>query len=142
MPNLNMIRIQETEFLMSAVRAAECASIMGLSNMGKSRLMRQLCTSEAHKAFLRERGDDWLFVYVDCNLMPERSEQALHEVTLRNALEALRHAGAPDTLLARLDRLYEQVIQPPTPIRSPLAFNDAINVLCEESGRALVLLFD
>jgi hypothetical protein len=34
------------------------------------------------------------------------------------------------------------VVQPPTPIRSPLAFNDAINVLCEGSGRALVLLFD
>jgi hypothetical protein len=138
-----MIRNQETGVLMSAVRAAECASVMGLSNMGKSRLMRALPMPEVRQSFLQARSDDWLFVYVDCNLMPERSEQALHEVTLRNALEALRRAGSPDAaLLARLDRLYEQVIQPPTPIRSPLAFNDAINVLCQESGRALVLLFD
>ncbi len=137
-----MIRYQETEFLMSAVRAAECASVMGLSNMGKSTLMRDLGTPAARQAFLHEHGDDWLFVYVDCNLMPERSEQALHEVILRNCLEALRHTAAPETILARLDRLYEQVVQPPTPIRSPLAFNDALNVLCEDSGRALVLLFD
>ncbi|MCL5997357.1 MAG: winged helix-turn-helix domain-containing protein [Chloroflexi bacterium] len=137
-----MIRKQETEFLTSAVRTAECASIIGLSNMGKSALMRSLCTPAVREAFLNERSDDWLFVYVDCNLMPERSEQALHEVILRNAIEALRRAGTQDAVLSRLDRLYEQVVQPPTPIRSPLAFNDAINVLCVDAGRALVLLFD
>lgn len=138
----NMIRDHEISFLMNAVRDAECASIMGLSNMGKSTLMREMCAPAVHKAYLGERSDDWLFVYIDCNLMPERSEQALHEVILRNAIEALRHAGAQDDILTRLDRLYEQVVQPQTPIRSPLAFNDAINVLCDESGRALVFLFD
>jgi hypothetical protein len=137
-----MIRKQETEALMSAVRTAECATIIGLSNMGKSALMRELCAPATREAFLRERSHDWLFVHVDCNLMPERSEQALHEVILRNAMEALRRAGSQEAMLARLDKLYEQVIQPPTPIRSPLAFNDAINVLCEDSGRSLVLLFD
>jgi hypothetical protein len=137
-----MIRKQETGFLMNAVRTAECASIIGLSNMGKSTLMRELCAPPSREAYLGERSDDWLFVYVDCNLMPERSEQALHEVILRNALEALRRAGTQDAILNRLDRLYEQVIQPPTPIRSPLAFNDAINVLCTDAERALVILFD
>jgi hypothetical protein len=137
-----MIRNQETSFLFSAVRTAECASIIGLSNMGKSTLTRELCVPDIHKVYLGDRSDDWLFVYIDCNLMPERSEQALHEVILRNAIEALRRAGGPDGVLARLDRLYEQVIQPPTPIRSPLAFNDAINVLCDGSDRSLVLLFD
>ncbi|HEY3289154.1 MAG TPA: winged helix-turn-helix domain-containing protein [Anaerolineae bacterium] len=137
-----MIRDHEISYLMNAVRDAECASIIGLSNMGKSTLMRALCHPDVRNAYLGERCDDWLFIYIDCNLMPERSEQALHEVILRNAIEALRHAGAKDDILARLDRLYEQVIQPQTPIRSPLAFNDAINVLCDESGRALVLLFD
>ena len=85
-----MIRYQEIEFLMSAVRTAECASTMGLSNMGKSTLMRELCSPATRQAFLHEHNDDWLFVYVDCNLMPERSEQALHEVILRNCLESLR----------------------------------------------------
>ena len=137
-----MIHNQETNFLLSAVRAAECASIMGLSNMGKSALLRELCAPAVHSAYLGDRSADWLFVYIDCNLMPERSEQALHEVILRNAIESLRRVGGHDDLLARLDRLYEQVIQPSTPIRSPLAFNDAINVLCAGSGRSLVLLFD
>jgi hypothetical protein len=137
-----MIRNQEIEFLLNAVRAAECASTMGLSNMGKSTLMRELCNPAIRQAFLHEHSDDRLFVYVDCNLMPERSEQALHEVILRNCLESLRRAGATDAVLSRMDKLYEQVVQPPTPIRSPLAFNDAFNVLCEGSARSVVLLFD
>ncbi|MCL4505588.1 MAG: winged helix-turn-helix domain-containing protein [Chloroflexi bacterium] len=137
-----MIRKQEIQFLLDAVSAAECVSIMGLSNMGKSALARELCTPAVRQALLGERSDDWLFVYVDCNLMPERSEQALHEVILRATLETMRHSGAQDGVMARLDKLYEQVIQPPSPLRSPLAFNDAINFLCDESGRPLVLLFD
>ncbi len=137
-----MIRNQDIRFLFDAVSAAECASIMGLSNMGKSALARELCTPAVQRAFLNERSDDWLFVYVDCNLMPERSEQALHEVILRTTLEAMRRSGAQDGVMARLEKLYEQVIQPPTPLQSPLAFNDAINFLCDESNRRLVLLFD
>lgn len=137
-----MIRKDETTFLMSAVRAAECASIIGLSNTGKSTLLRDLCVPSIREAHLGDNDDDRLFVYVDCNQMPERSEQALHEVILRSALEALRRAGTQDAILKRLERLYEQVIQPPTPIRSPLAFNDAINVICAESERALIILFD
>jgi len=89
-----MIHNQETIFLLSAVRAAECASIMGLSNMGKSALLRELCAPAVHSAYLGDRSADWLFVYIDCNLMPERSEQALHEVILRNAIESLRRVGA------------------------------------------------
>ena len=127
---------------MSAVRSAECASVIGLSNMGKSTFMRNLCTPSMRTASPRSRGGDELFVYVDCNLMPERSEQALHEVVLRNALDAVRRTGAPEPVLSRLDRLYEQVIEPPAHLRSPLAFNDAINVLCEGAGKSLVLLFD
>jgi hypothetical protein len=141
-----MIRKRATNFLITAVRASECASLIGLSNMGKSALMRELGGGAVREAFLGGQDDDWLFVYVDCNLMPERSERALHEVVLRNVLESLRRAGGRDNvrdkILARLDELYQQVVEPPTPIRSPLAFNDAINVLCRESGRALVLLFD
>ncbi len=92
-------------------------------------------------------GDEWMFVYVDCNLMPERSERALHEIVLRNAIDALRRSGAraadgQAALLARLDRLYQQVVEPPTPLRSPLAFNDAITALCQDSGRGLAVVFD
>jgi hypothetical protein len=136
-----MIREQDLRSALSAVQAAECASVVGLSNMGKSAFLRALCDPEA-RAAAGDRNGDWLFVYVDCNLMPERSERAFHEIVLRNAQEALRRAGALGALLDRLDRLYQQVIDPPTPLRSPLAFNEAITALSAESGRRLAIVLD
>lgn len=137
-----MIREREIRSLLAAVRAAECVSIVGLSNTGKSTLLRAICTPEVRDAIWAESDSDWLFVHIDCNLMPERSERALHEIVLRSAIESLRRVGAQDGLLPRLDWLYQQVVEPPTPLRSPLAFNDALTALCQDSTRRTVLVFD
>ncbi len=137
-----MIREREMGIVLSAIRAAECTSIVGLSNTGKSTLLRAICAPEVRDILWQEAESDWLFVHVDCNLMPERSERALHEIVLRNAIEALRRAGAQDGLLPRLDWLYQQVVEPPTPLRSPLAFNDALTALCQDSTRRVVLVLD
>jgi hypothetical protein len=137
-----MIREPDAHFIVDAISSGDCASVVGLSNMGKSALLRELCTPAAQAFLLGDRSDDWLFAYVDCNLMPERSEQALHEATLRSTLSAFRRVGAGDGLLHRLDVLYQHVVQPAAPIRGPLAFNEAIREVCEGSGRRLTLIFD
>jgi hypothetical protein len=137
-----MIREKDTRFIVKSLQSARACSIIGLSNMGKSSMLRELCGQQARDAILKERADDYLFVYVDCNLMPERSEQAFHEATLRNLLNALRRAGTRDELLRELVALYQEVVQPGAPIRSPLAFDSAIRKVCEESERSLVLMFD
>jgi hypothetical protein len=137
-----MIREQEARFLTQSILEGNCAAVTGLSNMGKSALLRDLCAPAAQALLLGDKADDYLFVYVDCNLMPERSEQALHEVTLRSIIGALRRAGAQITLIASLNNLYQTIVEPPSPLRSPLAFDDALHEACEESGRTLVLLFD
>jgi DNA-binding winged helix-turn-helix (wHTH) protein len=137
-----MIREQDARFIVNAIVNGDCASVIGLSNMGKSTLLRELCAPAAHALLLGDESDDRLFVYVDCNLMPERSEQALHEATLRNIVAALRRSGAQDALLFDLNEFYHQVIEPAAPIRSPIAFDDAIRAVCEQSGRKLTLIFD
>lgn len=137
-----MIREREIRLLLSAVRAGECASIVGLSNTGKSTLLRAICSPDVRGTVWDQPDSDWLFVHIDCNLMPERSERALHEIVLRNAIQSLRQAGAEDGLLPRLDWLYQQVVEPPTPLRSPLAFNDALTALCQDSTRRTVLVLD
>jgi hypothetical protein len=137
-----MIREQDARFLIQSILEGNCAAINGLSNMGKSALLRELCAPAAQALLMGDKADDYLFVYVDCNLMPERSEQALHEVTLRSVIGALRRAGAQITLIAHLNDLYHTIVEPPSPLRSPLAFDDALREVCEQSGRRLVLLFD
>ncbi len=137
-----MIREQEARFLIQAVLEGNCAAIIGLSNMGKSALLRELYAPATHALLMDGRNDDYLFVYVDCNLMAERSEQALYEVTLRSIIAALRRADSPIALIAGLSDLYRTVVEPPAPLRSPLAFGDALHEVCEQSGQRLVLLLD
>lgn len=137
-----MIRESEARFIIKCIQSARSCSVIGLSNMGKSSLLRELCSSAAREALLKDKADDYLFVYVDCNLMASRTEQALHEATLRNIINTLRRAGAQDALLKTLGELYQEVVQPGTPIRSPLAFESAVRQVCEESDRNLVVMFD
>ncbi len=137
-----MIRETEARFIIKSIQSARSCSVIGLSNMGKSSLLRELCSAQARAELMKDKADDYLFVYVDCNLMAERSEQALHEAGLRNIISTLKRYGAQDGLLADLAALYQEVVQPGTPIRSPLAFDSAIRKICEESDRNLVLLFD
>jgi len=137
-----MIRESDASFIADAVRCGDCVSVVGFSNMGKSTLLRELCTPNIRRQLLGNSADDYLFVYIDCNLMTERSEQALHETTVRAVLTALTRLGAQADLLGKLNNLYHQVVEPATPIRGPLAFDDALREVCEQSGRKLVLLFD
>ena len=139
-----MIRETELKAVIEALCANECVSIIGLSNMGKSHLLRELGAPVVRKALVKDQNDDWIFVYVDCNLMPTRSEQALHEIVLRSLISSLRRgSGKAVNLLAdELAELYNEVVQPSTPIRSPLAFGDAISKVCEDSGKHLTVAFD
>ena len=137
-----MLRSADLFTLFTAIRDGECVSIVGLSNMGKSRFLREVTSPIVRERFLQDPSRAWLFVYVDCNLMAERSEQGLRELILRSAIEELQRNQASLDLTAQLDACYQQVIEPQSPIRSPLAFTRAIGLLCEHSGRTVVILFD
>ena len=137
-----MLRSADLFTLFTAIRDGECVSIVGLSNMGKSRFLRDATSPIVRERFLQDPSRAWLFVHVDCNLMAERSEQGLHELILRSAIEEMQYNQASLDLKTQLDTCYQQVIEPQSPIRSPLAFTRAIGLLCERSGCTVVILFD
>ena len=112
-----------------------CCSIVGLSNVGKSTLLRT-AAAESTSSFI---------AYVDCNLMLALSDQAFYEVTLRSTLDALRRW--PDVAaewITQFEKFYHQVIDADRPgtIIAPLSFNEAIKFLCEKLDRGVALLFD
>jgi DNA-binding winged helix-turn-helix (wHTH) protein len=129
------LRRNDLDQLKSMLAEGACCSIVGLSNVGKSALLRAAATEPAAS----------FIAYVDCNLMLALSDQAFYEVTLRSALDALR--GWPKVeaeWIAHFEKLYRQVIDADRPgtIIAPLAFNEAIAFLCEKLDRRVALLFD
>jgi hypothetical protein len=129
------LRPADLQWLRDALAEGACCSIVGLSNIGKSMLLR----TAAEDSLPRE-----LNVYVDCNLMPALTDQSFYEVTLRAALDAVKRLGkkAPSDVVSRLEELCLKVIDAERPIVSALSFNDGVSLLCEQIDRRVALLFD
>ena len=129
------LRPADLQRLQDALTEGACCSIVGLSNIGKSMLLRTAAEESPAKV---------LNVYVDCNLMPALTDQSFYEVTLRAALDTVKRLGkkTPIEVVNRLETLCQQVIESERPIVSALSFNDGISVLCERLDRRVALLFD
>lgn len=123
--------------LKDALAEGACCSIVGLSNVGKSMLLRAAAEAGAS-------DDSSLYVYVDCNSMLALTDQAFYQVTLRAALDAAKRLGkhVPAELVKRVEALYQTVIEAEKPIVAALSFNDGIALLCEQLHRRVALLYD
>jgi len=96
-------RTDDVAYVTACLADADCCSIVGISNIGKSILMRSLpvlceeCLAPAANAYV--------FVYVDFNLISQMTEQGFYEVVLRNLLEALVLRRADEALRSGAPRL-------------------------------------
>lgn len=133
-------REDDIAYIMSCISEADCCAIVGLSNMGKSTLLRFLpavCRQQ-----LGSKADQFVFVYVDFNLTSQVTEQGVYEVILRNILETLEASPAAQELISTVQQAYQTVIAPDNPFRIPLAFEDSLKAITGRQPGMLVLLFD
>lgn len=136
------LRRADLTYVLDCVRDAHPCAVVGLSNTGKSCLLRTLCRPEVHAGHLGEQADQYLFVYIDCNLMLELSEQGFYEAVLRATRDVLKRNSVPESLLTETQEYYRNVIESGHAFRVPLSFNEAIISLSEQLQRRLVFLFD
>jgi hypothetical protein len=134
--------LADLERLMTWLSEGECCSVIALSNMGKSTLVRRACDPAIQRRFLGTRATELAFFYVDCNTMLTLSEQGFYEAALRSVLAEINRLGAADALVEDLRGLYHKVVEPTSPFLVPLSFNEAMVALSEKLGRRVVFLFD
>ncbi len=136
-------REDDLRYVVNCIADAKCCSIIGVSNMGKSALMRALTLPEVKQAVLAGAADEHLWVYIDCNRALDRSEQGFYELILRSIRDKVAIRGDMPALLAQLNDIYETLIHPPTPLHVALSFNRAIEEAVLEAGfDRLVLCID
>ncbi len=138
--SMPVYREREIEQLIQAVSAACCASIVGLSNMGKSTLLRALRAPEVADRYFQETGRRAACAYIDCNAMLELSGQGLYELVLRAVQESLQPLDP--TLAQEIARHYTKVVDPDSQIMVPLSFNNALTACIQDGQRDLILLLD
>lgn len=130
---------QELACLKRHLEDGACCAVVGLSNTGKSTLLRSCCRPAEIGTSVPDRQ---LMIYVDCNRMLDLSEQGFYEAVLRAARSQLQTLDLPERLKSALDEAYQRVIHPPAPLAAPLGFTEAIERLCEMGERRVILLLD
>ncbi len=132
------------ENILSIVAQGECCAIFGLSNTGKSPLLRALPAPEHAAAYARYAAQPGLLIYIDCNRVVELTAPGFYEIVLRSLLEAFEDGvtSAPPVLLQHLRDQHNHITTAPSVFQASLAFNDAISEICRQLGRNLVLLLD
>ena len=130
-----------TEITLTELAAGHCVSITGLSNSGKSNLMRSLADQNAKKFYKAKAGRPGFLIYIDCNRAVAISGQAFYEVVLRSTLERLSDE-VPNSLLTNLQGYHQTITEADTTFTASLSFNLALSELGKELGQNLCLLFD
>jgi len=126
-------RPAEEACLLGHLTAGECCAVVGLSNTGKSALLRAVAASTAWK-------EQALLFYIDCNRMLNLSEQGFYEAILRAVRARLSEMQTQAEMLKRLEQDYQQVVNPASQLAIPLGFTNALERLCEEERRITLIL--
>ena len=135
-------RQADVRFVLDCVAEGECCSIVGVSNVGKSDLLRLLADPAVQAAHLGPRAEEYAFIYIDFNRMLETTEQGFYELILRCLLDSLETAAGAETLLAEVREAYVNLVHPASDFQVPLSFAQAMATVNEGLQRHLVLLFD
>ncbi len=130
--------------LFAAIHDLHCISIVGVSNLGKSALLRSLTDAGIKERYLSREAADYVPVYIDFNQMLEMTEQAFYELILRCTIDALR--GGDDKtdgeVLRRVQAAYDALVQPSSSFAVPLSFAQAMAAVGDLLPQKVALLFD
>jgi hypothetical protein len=136
------LRHDDGLFVMQRIADGDCAALVGISNTGKSTLLRSLAREQVRHRLLPEMAGDQIVVYIDCNLMLEASEQGFYELILRHLIEALDGSGDQRGYLAEARDAYQTLVAPPSPFQISLSFRDGLTAVCQGTTHSLILLLD
>jgi hypothetical protein len=142
-PETRCPRYDDIVYVARCIAAGECCAVVGLSNVGKSTLLRAIVQPEIRQRYSpRSAQPQPLVAYLDCNLIAQMTEQGFCELILRRLLAEGHGQEIAADALDRLRPLYREVINPPSSLTVPLSLNEALDVLAQDAGRRMVLLLD
>lgn len=127
--------------ILSDLAAGDSIAVTGLSNTGKSTLLRALSSPLASEQYRQKSDRDGHLIYIDCNHAVALSSQAFYEVVLRGLLEQLTKKVDPE-LLSALQNYHEAITETSSAFAASLSFNHALSDLCEGLEHNLCLLLD
>ena len=128
-------RAQDVEAIRNHALGGACVSLVGISNLGKSALLRNLCEPNAQTS----RGT---FIYVDCNAMPERTARAFFIAIWRALADELRACCDNRAVITRTQNLNDEIIGPDDATTFTYNFERGLALALDHLPHPLVLVLD
>ncbi len=132
------MRRYDVENILRHLYAMQCVEIVGMSNVGKSALLRLLAQQDVWVQELGEAAQEFLPVYIDGNRILDMTEQGFSELVLR----CLQEASPKLAALPELVNAYDTLVAPSSDFQVPLSFSRGLTTAIEATTHKLVLLFD
>ena len=138
LPDGGYMRRYDVENILRQLYQMQCVELVGMSNVGKSALLRLLAQPDVWVKELGEAAHGFLPVYVDCNRILDLTEQGFCELVLR----CLRESSPDLAGLPELATAYETLVAPASDFQVPLSFSRGLTAVLADEQRKVVLLFD
>jgi len=135
-------REREIKRLLSYLGEGDCCSVVGMSNVGKSELLRAAYQFEVRPQTLPESKGAYMLVYIDLNLMLEMTEQGFYEIIIRSLLTEMQNHRADGGLREHISQSYENIVNPKSEFLISHAFNQALTTFTQEWTPGVVFFFD
>ena len=137
-----LVRQADLAGLFAEIRDMKCVSVVGVSNLGKSVLLRSMTDPAIQATYLGQDTSSYLFVYIDFNQMLEMTEQAFYELILRCSIAALRDHGRPEEVLRQVEAAYASLVAPASSFEVPLRFAQAMAAIGDLLPQRVIFLMD
>lgn len=132
------VRQNDVGPIMQWLEGSHCIEVTGISNVGKSSLMRVLSLPDVWLQHLGDEGTSFLPVYIDCNRMLEMTEQGFYELVLRCLQESSPELAANQAI----QNAYEALVAPANEFQVLLSFSNGLTEALNKTGYKIILLFD
>lgn len=139
-------REQEVAQLFHWIKDGESASVIGVSNIGKSNLFQHLMDPATRKDYLEEEACKYLFLRINFHNLPDFSCRSVYSLILDQMEMLDKNANdvcLPEEALAAIGKYHEAMLDSgQDELKIQRYFKLALRMYLLEPGRRLVLLFD
>lgn len=141
------VRSQDLDAVLTVLRAPASCEVIGISNIGKSQVLRQLRTAEA-RARIRQPGEAEPIVAFADVIADFDSNRAFYDRTLRAIAHGVFLTGAADSLVEPIEGARRAIQRSASIVEIRSRFEDVLTDLLRGSGlegeapRRLVIVYD
>lgn len=131
-------RAVEAKRVMNWVAAGQSGSLVGLRGAGKSNFLRFLLRPDVQRHYLGQGESQPVFILVNLLALTQPTMLAVYELILSSLSRQL----GKEQIGEQIAVLHRQVAHSEAPTIAQQAFERAVDLICEQQERRLVLLLD